>query len=147
MRNGRGMKAYAIDHERVEEYLLKKMDLIRSGEDRPLQIRLGNGAVIQFRCKRLLNGGHLLSYGNVSELAREADALERLGLPRWLDRIEQPAEFYDTRRHGMVAVQQVWAAAGLADDRHRFFQVGQRPVRPRCRRRSHQDGRRLIAKA
>ena len=44
----------------------------------PLQIRLGNGAVIQFRCKRLLNGGHLLSYGNVSELAGEADALERL---------------------------------------------------------------------
>jgi diguanylate cyclase (GGDEF)-like protein len=78
MRNGRGMKAYAIGHERVEEYLLKKMDLIRSGEDRPLQIRLGNGAVIQFRCKRLSNGGHLLSYGNVSELAREADALERL---------------------------------------------------------------------
>jgi diguanylate cyclase (GGDEF)-like protein len=78
MRNGRGMKAYAIGHERVEEYLLKKMDLIRSGEDRPLQIRLGNGAVIQFRCKRLRNGGHLLSYGNVSELAREADALERL---------------------------------------------------------------------
>ena len=35
MRNGRGMKAYAIGHERVEEYLLKKIDLIRSGEDRP----------------------------------------------------------------------------------------------------------------
>jgi diguanylate cyclase (GGDEF)-like protein len=78
MRHGRGMKAYSITHERLEDYLFKKMDLIRSGEDRPLQIRLGNGTVIQFRCKKLPNGGHLLSYGNVSELAQEAVALERL---------------------------------------------------------------------
>jgi len=78
MRHGRGMKAYSITHERLEDYLVKKMDLIRSSEDRPLQIRLGNGAVIQFRCKKLPNGGHLLSYGNVSELAKEADMLERL---------------------------------------------------------------------
>lgn len=78
MRHGRGMRAYAMTHERAEEYLGKQMDLIRSGEDRPLQMRLANGGMIQFRCKTLPRGGHLLSYGNVSELAKEADMLERL---------------------------------------------------------------------
>jgi diguanylate cyclase (GGDEF)-like protein len=78
MRHGRGMKAYSIDSEQAEDYLFKQIDLIRNGEDRPLQLRIGNGAVIQLRCKKLPNGGHLLSYGNVSELAKEADMLERL---------------------------------------------------------------------
>jgi diguanylate cyclase (GGDEF)-like protein len=78
MRHGRGMRAYAMTHERAEEYLGKQVDLIRSGEDRPLQMRLSNGGMIQFRCMTLPRGGHLLSYGNVSELAKEADMLERL---------------------------------------------------------------------
>jgi diguanylate cyclase (GGDEF)-like protein len=78
MRHGRGMRAYAMTPERAEDYLGKQMELIRSGEDRPLQMRLSNGGMIQFRCKTLPRGGHLLSYGNVSELAKEADALERL---------------------------------------------------------------------
>ena len=78
MRHGRGMRAYSIDNEQAEDYLFKQIDLIRNGEDRPLQLRIGNGAVIQLRCKKLPNGGHLLSYGNVSELAKEADMLERL---------------------------------------------------------------------
>jgi len=54
------------------------MDLIRTGEEGPLQIRFANGAVIQFRCKPLPDGGRLLTYGNVSELARQAEALEQL---------------------------------------------------------------------
>jgi diguanylate cyclase (GGDEF)-like protein len=78
MRHGRGMRAYAMTHERAEDYLGRQMELIRSGEDRPLQMRLANGGMVQFRCKTLPRGGHLLSYGNVSELAKEADALERL---------------------------------------------------------------------
>jgi diguanylate cyclase (GGDEF)-like protein len=78
MYHGRGMKAYAVSHDRLGDYVAKQMDLIRTGEEGPLQIRFANGAVIQFRCKALPDGGRLLTYGNVSELARQADALERL---------------------------------------------------------------------
>ena len=34
--------------------------------------------MIRFRCKALPDGGRLLTYGNVSDLVREAEALERL---------------------------------------------------------------------
>ncbi len=78
MYHGRGVKAYAVSQDRLGEYVAKQMGLIRTGEEGPLQIRFANGAVIQFRCKALPDGGRLLTYGNVSELAHRADALEQL---------------------------------------------------------------------
>jgi len=78
MYHGRRASAYAVSHDRLGDYVLKQMNLIRSGEDRPLKIRLASGEVIQFRCKALPDGGRLLTYGNVSDLIREAEALERL---------------------------------------------------------------------
>ena len=102
MRHGRGMRTYAMTHERAEEYLVKQMELIRSGEDRPLQMRLANGGMIQFRCKTLPRGGHLLSYGNVSELAKEAAAFERLAC---LDSLTG----LNNRRHFMALADMEWS--------------------------------------
>ena len=102
MRHGRGMRAYAMTHERAEAYLDKQMDIIRSGEDRPLQMRLANGGMIQFRCKSLPRGGHLLSYGNVSELAKEAAAFERLAC---LDSLTG----LNNRRHFMTLAEMEWS--------------------------------------
>ena len=53
-------------------------DVDTSREERPLDIRLANGEVVQFRCKALSDGGRLLTYGNVSDLVRRADLLEEL---------------------------------------------------------------------
>jgi diguanylate cyclase (GGDEF)-like protein len=78
MYHGRGMTASIASRYLLGEYLAKQMNLIRTGEERPLHIRLTNGEVIQFRCKALADGGRLLTYGNVSELAQHADALELL---------------------------------------------------------------------
>jgi diguanylate cyclase (GGDEF)-like protein len=102
MRHGRGMRAYAMTHERAEEYLGKQMDIIRSGEDRPLQMRLANGGMIQFRSKTLPRGGHLLSYGNVSELAKEAAAFERLACIDGLTGL-------NNRRHFMTLAAMEWS--------------------------------------
>ena len=102
MRHGRGMKAYAITHERAEDYLLKQMDVIHGGEDRPLQMRLANGGMIQFRCRTLPNGGHLLSYGNVSELAKEADMLERLACLDGMTGL-------NNRRHFLALADMEWS--------------------------------------
>jgi diguanylate cyclase (GGDEF)-like protein len=78
MHHGRGMKAYALSRDRLSDYVSQQMALIRAGEQGPLKIRFANGAVIQFRCNALPNGGRLLTYGNVSELVKETDAFERL---------------------------------------------------------------------
>ncbi len=75
---GRGRTASTVSHHLLADYATKQLDLIQTGEERPLQIRLTNGDVIQFRCTALPDGGRLLTYGNVSELARQADAMRRL---------------------------------------------------------------------
>ena len=78
------------------------MKLIQTGEEQPLHIRLANGAVIQFRCKMLTNGGRLLTYGNVSELAHHADALERLASIDGMTGL-------NNRRHFLVLAEIEWA--------------------------------------
>jgi len=102
MYHGRGTRAYGVSPDRVGEYVAKQLELIRSGEERPLQIRFANGAVIQFRCKPLPNGGRLLTYGNVSELAREADALERLACSDGMTGL-------NNRRHFLVLAETEWS--------------------------------------
>jgi len=50
MYHGRGATAYAVFADRLGDYVAKQLDLIRTGEERPLTIRLSNGEAIQFRC-------------------------------------------------------------------------------------------------
>jgi diguanylate cyclase (GGDEF)-like protein len=102
MYHGRGMKAYAVSHDRLGDYVAKQLDLIRSGEERPLQIRFANGAVIQFRCKALPTGGRLLTYGNVSEITHQADALERLASADGMTGL-------NNRRHFLVLAEAEWS--------------------------------------
>jgi diguanylate cyclase (GGDEF)-like protein len=105
--HGRGKKASAASHHRLGEYITKQMDLIRAGEQGPLQIRLSNGDAIQFRCKALPDGGRLLTYGNVSELTRQSDALERLAS---VDAMTGVAN----RRHFLSCADMEW-------DRHKRY--------------------------
>jgi diguanylate cyclase (GGDEF)-like protein len=102
MYQGRGMTASTVSHYLLDEYLAKQMKVIQAGEVRPLHIRLANGDVIQFRCKALANGGRLLTYGNVSELAQQADALERLASVDGLTGL-------NNRRHFLVLADVEWS--------------------------------------
>lgn len=77
MYDGRGINAYAVPPDQLGDYVAKQLALIRSGNGRPLRIRLANGEVVQFHCKALPDGGRLLIYDNMSELADQAETLER----------------------------------------------------------------------
>ncbi len=78
MYHGRGNAAYAVAPHALGDYLARQLEAIRTGRDGALNIRLTSGEVIRFHCKALPDGGRLLTYGNVSDLVREAEALERL---------------------------------------------------------------------
>lgn len=78
MYHSRGSSEYAAAPHQLGEYIAKQLEAIRSGDGAPVNIRLNSGATIAFRCKALPDGGRLLTYGNVSELVRQADALELL---------------------------------------------------------------------
>jgi diguanylate cyclase (GGDEF)-like protein len=99
--HGRGRTASTVSHYLLGEYVTKQMDLIQTGEERPLHIRLSNGDVIQFRCKALPDGGRLLTYGNISEIARQADAFERLACLDGMTGV-------NNRRHFLVLAENEW---------------------------------------
>jgi diguanylate cyclase (GGDEF)-like protein len=100
--HGRGRTASTVSHYLLGEYVTKQMDLIQTGEERPLHIRLSNGDVIQFRCKALPDGGRLLTYGNVSELARQADAMELLASIDAMTGV-------NNRRHFLILAENEWS--------------------------------------
>jgi diguanylate cyclase (GGDEF)-like protein len=102
MYHGRGIKGYAVSADKLGEYVTRQLELIRSGNERPLSIRLANGGVIQFRCKTLPDGGRLLTYGNISELADQAETLERLACVDGLTGL-------NNRRHFLTLAEGEWS--------------------------------------
>ena len=102
MYHGRGIRGYAVSADKLGEYVTKQLELIRSGDERPLSIHLANGEVIQFRCKALPNGGRLLTYSNVSELADQAESLERLACLDGLTAL-------NNRRHFLALAESEWS--------------------------------------
>jgi diguanylate cyclase (GGDEF)-like protein len=101
MYHGRGVSAYAVSADRLGDYVDQQLKLIRTGEERPLSIRLANGEVLQFRCKALPGGGRLLTYGDVSELTRQAEQLERLAT------VDGMTGLYN-RRHFLALAETEW---------------------------------------
>jgi diguanylate cyclase (GGDEF)-like protein len=102
MYHGRGIKGYAVSADKLGEYVTKQLELIRSGDERPLSIRLANGEVVQFRCKALPDGGRILTYGNISELADQAETLERLACVDGLTGL-------NNRRHFLTLAESEWS--------------------------------------
>jgi diguanylate cyclase (GGDEF)-like protein len=101
MYHARGIDAYPVSQERFGDYVAEQLALIRSGEERPLNIEFRSGKVLQFRCKALADGGRLLTYGNVSELARQAEATERLACIDAMTGL-------NNRRHFLVLAENEW---------------------------------------
>jgi len=102
MYHGRGIKAYAVAADKLGDCVAKQLELIRIGDERPLSIRLANGQVVQFRCKALPDGGRLLTYGNISELADQAESLERLACIDGLTGL-------NNRRYFLALAQTEWS--------------------------------------
>lgn len=102
MYHGRGVTAYAVPQDRLGEYVEKQLDLIRTGEEHALNMRLIGGEVIQFRCKILPNGGRLLTYGNVSDLIRQTEVLERLASVDGMTGL-------NNRRHFLALAETEWS--------------------------------------
>jgi diguanylate cyclase (GGDEF)-like protein len=74
------MKAYAVAPDKMEGYVDERTAHVRAGDERPVDIRHTSGDVIRSRCKVLADGGRMLTYGNVSDLVRNAEELTELAM-------------------------------------------------------------------
>jgi diguanylate cyclase (GGDEF)-like protein len=79
MYHGRNAKTYSVPGDQID-FIAEQTARIKSGDERPSDIRLANGEVIRSRCKVLADGGRMVTYGNVSDLVRSADEMADLAM-------------------------------------------------------------------
>ena len=58
-------------------FIAQRMEMVRVGDARPINIALRNGEVLRFVCTVLPDGGRMLSYTPVTDLVRHTDAPAR----------------------------------------------------------------------
>ena len=78
MYHGRDTNAYAIAPDRLDTYVADRVDHVKSGDPRPLDLRLSNGEVVRMQCSVLPSGGRMLCYTYVTDIVRHSDELEML---------------------------------------------------------------------
>ena len=101
MYHGRSAKTFALPTNQVDAYIAGETARIRSGDEMATDIRLATGDVVRSRCKMLADGGRMVTYGNVSDLVRNADEMAELAMKDALTGIYN-------RRHFAARLDSEW---------------------------------------
>lgn len=77
MYHGRDTGAFELPEDELGTFIAQRMEMVRIGDARPINIALRNGEVLRFVCAALPDGGRMLSYTPVTDLVRHTDAPAR----------------------------------------------------------------------
>ncbi|AMA55998.1 PAS-domain containing protein [Bradyrhizobium sp. CCGE-LA001] len=77
MYHGRDTGAFELPEDELATFIAQRMEMVRVGDARPINIALRNGEVLRFVCTVLPDGGRMLSYTPVTDLVRHTDAPAR----------------------------------------------------------------------
>jgi PAS domain-containing protein len=72
MYHGRDTRAYDVPEGELDAYVARRVAYVKSGNPAPIHVRLASGDVIRFQCTVLPGGGRMLTYTDVSDIARGA---------------------------------------------------------------------------
>ncbi|WP_027581110.1 PAS-domain containing protein [Bradyrhizobium sp. Ai1a-2] len=93
MYHGRDTGAYELPKHELNEFIARRIEMMRIGDSTPIDINLADGKVLRFSCTALPDGGRMLSYTPVTDLVRRTDDPKKAdyyrslrGIGRALDR-------------------------------------------------------------
>jgi PAS domain-containing protein len=73
MYHGRDIGAYEMPADELNSFIARRMEMMRSGDSTPINIKLKDGRVLRFSCTALPDGGRMLAYTPVTDLVRHTD--------------------------------------------------------------------------
>jgi hypothetical protein len=73
MYHGRDTGAYELPKHELNDFIARRIEMMRIGDSTPININLADGQVLRFSCTALPDGGRMLSYTPVTDLVRSTD--------------------------------------------------------------------------
>jgi PAS domain-containing protein len=73
MYHGRDTGAFEMPADELNSFIARRMEMMRSGDATPINIKLKDGRVLRFSCTVLPDGGRMLAYTPVTDLVRHTD--------------------------------------------------------------------------
>jgi diguanylate cyclase (GGDEF)-like protein len=93
--------AYKLAPEQISHFVSTRVAFVQSGDPAPVDLPLTNGATIRSNCVALPGGGRMVTYHDVSDLVRQAQALEGIA-------VTDPLTGLYNRRHFLAAAEEAW---------------------------------------
>lgn len=109
MYHGRDTRAYAIPSGDLDAYIAARVEHVKSGDSKPLDLRLVSGETIRLQCIALPNGGRVLCYTYVTDIVAYAEELQALRAA--LDNIQQGIILLDPMLNAQFmnrAIRDIW---------------------------------------
>lgn len=76
--NARKNGMFGVPSDKLESFIASRIALIRAGDPAPHDLRTNDGRRIRARCTVMPDGGRMLTYSDITDLARQAEQLEKL---------------------------------------------------------------------
>jgi diguanylate cyclase (GGDEF)-like protein len=78
LQHGRERNAFDLPESEIEPYIARRLAMVREGTKDPVELRWSGGRVVRHQITALPGGGRVLTYTDISDLAKAAEELERL---------------------------------------------------------------------
>lgn len=69
---------YGVPKEALDDYVVKRVTMIKTGDQTPIDIPVPDGRTIRAQCTALIGGGRMITYTDVTDLVQKAEQQEQL---------------------------------------------------------------------
>jgi diguanylate cyclase (GGDEF)-like protein len=97
----RSTHTYDVAADDLDDHISRRIALVLSGDSTPTDLRVSDGRIIRSQCTGLPSGGRMLTYTDVTDLARHAEELKRLATTDGMTGLYN-------RRHFVVLAEAEW---------------------------------------